>query len=188
MFYLNFFLLHSTPLRHSGSGSEKCDRVCVPSRRKRVITIYDKYDICRRLPLHNEVTIMLLCRYERKDSSKVALSCCSPPASPGVEGEIYLWHFSTLLCNYVTEVATNVYPFRPADHRGRTEQHHESVLGHNNFPRTMTNLSEKMAARSRREKTRVRNYFRFCSILTRQYLDLAERSSRDGQLAREPPW
>ena len=60
-----------------------------------------------------EVTIMLLCRCERKDSSKAALSCCSPPASPGVEGEIYLWHFSTLLCNYVTEVATNVYPFRP---------------------------------------------------------------------------
>ena len=42
MFYLNFF--YSTPLCHSGSGSEKCDRACVPSRRKRVITIYDKYD------------------------------------------------------------------------------------------------------------------------------------------------
>ena len=58
-------------------------------------------------------TIVLLCRCERKDSSKAALSCCLPPASPSVEGEIYLWHFSTLLCNYVTEVATNVYPFRP---------------------------------------------------------------------------
>ena len=107
-------------------------------------------------------TIMLLCRCVRKDSSKAAQSCYSPQASPGVEGEIHLWHFSTQLCNYVTEVATNVYPFRPADHRGRTEQHHESVLGHNNFPRTMTNLSKKMAARSWREKTQVRNYFRFC--------------------------
>ena len=54
-------------------------------------------------------TIMLLCRCVRKDSSKAAQSCCSPPGSPGVEGEIYLWQ----LCNYVTEVATNVYPFRP---------------------------------------------------------------------------
>ena len=58
-------------------------------------------------------TIMLLCRCVRKDSSKAAQSCYSPQASPGVEGEIHLWHFSTQLCNYVTEVATNVYPFRP---------------------------------------------------------------------------